>query len=174
MSATTMTGVHPFQQSGLGTAPFFYVGMNEIVLRHPDGSTQAAGTCDHCGACIRYAFSIRSTDGKISKVGSDCICKLNRDDNRFIDKVEAEVRKLKRAASQAANKKRKEQGYARTQAMYARITSDESVRETLASHPHPRAFEGLTLLDWATWMMKNAGLRGMLEVCRVVDKILDS
>lgn len=108
MCKTTESGLHPFQQSGLGTAPFSYAGCKEVATRLPDGSTRAAGSCDHCGACIRWAFGVKSADGRVSFVGSDCICKLNREDNRFIGAVEAEVRKIKKVAGKKSAAARKE------------------------------------------------------------------
>lgn len=64
---------HPFNH--LGQAPFRVVGFREIVIKHGDGSTQAGGTCEHCGTGIRYASIIQDANGREFKVGSECVKK---------------------------------------------------------------------------------------------------
>ncbi|MEI6881324.1 MAG: hypothetical protein WCK82_08345 [Bacteroidota bacterium] len=61
--------------------------MNENVINHGNGELQPGGTCDYCGTGIRYEFFIRSLCGKVSKVGCDCVAKLNRADNVLVSKV---------------------------------------------------------------------------------------
>jgi hypothetical protein len=68
-------GMHVFERAGLGKAPFRCVGYSENFITHPDGSTQAAGSCDYCGTGIRHQCQIRSRDGRLFKVGSDCVAK---------------------------------------------------------------------------------------------------
>jgi hypothetical protein len=68
--------MHTFTAAGLGQAPFQYIGMFESVyVACPGAPVQPAGSCDYCGNGIRYCFQIKSADGKISKVGCDCIKK---------------------------------------------------------------------------------------------------
>lgn len=64
--------IHRFEAAGLGKAPFKVVGCREII-HTAGGVSKAGGTCDFCGTGIRYAFLIESSDGKIFKVGSDCV-----------------------------------------------------------------------------------------------------
>ena len=109
--------IHPFEESGLGLAPFSYIGMEEIVIRHPDGHTQAGGSCDHCGAGIRYAFWIKSSDGKRFKVGSDCVRKLDRVDNRLLSEVEREIAKFEKAKRDAKRQAKWDAARAKTEAL---------------------------------------------------------
>ena len=70
-------GMHVFTRAGLGKAPFRCVGMTEKVIKYPDGTTQAGGSCAYCGTGIRYACNIRSADGREFVVGSDCVAKTD-------------------------------------------------------------------------------------------------
>lgn len=64
----------------------------------------------------------------------------------------------------------------KAQAMQARIDaarealSRDDVRAALAAQPHPRGFAGKTRLDWAEWMMANAGTAGRLQVVGAVER----
>lgn len=68
-------GMHVFERAGLGRAPFRCIGFSEQVIRHPDGTTQAGGSCDYCSTGIRYTCHIKAADGRTFKVGSDCVAK---------------------------------------------------------------------------------------------------
>lgn len=100
-----LAGVHVFERANLGKAPFRCVGFSEIVITHPDGSTQAGGSCDYCSTGIRYACHIRSADGRTFKVGTDCVAKTGDAGLIRQYKNRPEVRaaaKAKRAAKDAA------------------------------------------------------------------------
>lgn len=94
-----MTTTHKFTLTGLGEAPFRFLGVSENAFRNADGTTRAGGTCDHCGTCIRWEFRIRSADGVKSKVGSDCIMKAG--DRGLINAAKAEQNRRKREAAGA-------------------------------------------------------------------------
>lgn len=79
--------IHPFEQAGLGLAPFHFIGMSENAIQLPGGSSRAGGCCDYCYTGIRYEYHIKSYDGKTSKVGCDCILKLERADNKLISEA---------------------------------------------------------------------------------------
>jgi hypothetical protein len=68
-------GMHVFERAGLGRAPFRCVGMSEMVIAHPDGTTQAGGSCDYCSTGIRYACHVKAADGRTFKVGTDCVAR---------------------------------------------------------------------------------------------------
>ena len=77
--------LHPFEISGLGLAPFRFVGFERKVgpINLADGLTigaagQPMGMCDHCGQGIANCFSIKSSDGKTFIVGSDCVASWGR------------------------------------------------------------------------------------------------
>lgn len=56
---------HPFEQSGLGKAPYKF----EAMLHKP-GRTE---TCNHCGQRLVYVFKLIGADGFQFQVGSDCV-----------------------------------------------------------------------------------------------------
>jgi hypothetical protein len=60
--------IHPFEVAGLGIAPFRFVGV--------DSQGEMIG-CAYCGTGIKHKFLIVSSDGKKSKVGCDCIQKID-------------------------------------------------------------------------------------------------
>ena len=90
-------GMHVFERAGLGRAPFRCVGYTEKVFTNPDGTTRAGGSCQYCGTGIRYACSIKSSDGREFVVGSDCVAKT--DDAGLIRsyKIHPAVRAARRA-----------------------------------------------------------------------------
>jgi len=91
-----MTNVtHAFTESGMGKAPFTFIGIDE-------GSTG----CAHCGTAIRTQCIVRSADGIISKVGTTCVSKTG--DKGLIDKVKAEVNRRKREARWAKEEARRQ------------------------------------------------------------------
>lgn len=67
---TTETTLHPFTTKGLGQAPFHFDFCDS------EGNKENS-SCDFCSTPIKYRFFIRSIDGKQSKVGSDCIHKMD-------------------------------------------------------------------------------------------------
>jgi hypothetical protein len=170
MRETTATA-HPFEAAGLGKAPFRFEGMTENVVRHPDGTTQAGGSCDYCSTGIRYECRIVSADGVRSKVGCDCILKLDRDDNKalvmIVEAKKAAIEREQRAARKAA---RLATETARIVAALARLDASESLRSTLAAMPHP-TFADSTMLAYVEWMRHNAGHSGMLKVAKIIDAI---
>ena len=77
---------HAFTLTGLGKAPFTFLGVDD---RH-DG-------CHHCGTGIRFRFHLRSSDGHVFHVGSDCIDKSG--DRGLISIAKAEVNRRRREAA---------------------------------------------------------------------------
>ena len=185
MCEATTHKIHPFTKSGLGEAPFRFVGMTEqrgpIKVTDPKtgvtfecGSPgQPMGSCDHCGTGIAFCYAIESADGKRSVVGCDCILKLALDSNArscvdaaLIREVKAEKRKLDRAARQ----RRAAEKLARLEALMA----DTAVRATLAAMPHPSAWaaeKGETGLDHAEWMLRRCGDAGRARLLKWIEKV---
>jgi len=93
--------IHPFELAGLGKAPFRYDGMEEKVHNNGDGTTKAGGSCQYCWTGIRWCFWIKSSDGKRFYVGSDCVAKLGRADNKLISEVNRAIALKKREKKQA-------------------------------------------------------------------------
>jgi len=118
---------HIFTESGLGLAPFKFVGVYEIpspslaeanvtaynnaLAAMPHG--YGIGACNHCGTPIKYNFLIESSDGVKSAVGCECIKKSN--DSGLISKAKAHEKKRaqakrdeKRAAKMKAQQEKAE------------------------------------------------------------------
>lgn len=94
--------IHPFEGAGLGLAPFRFAGLSEkVYCACPGAPVQAAGSCDYCGTGIRYCCHIRSADGKEFIVGTDCVRKLDRADNRLVSDVDRAVANLEKAKRDA-------------------------------------------------------------------------
>ena len=69
-------GKHAFELAGLGKAPFRFVAFREHKITYPDGSVKPGGSCDYCATGIILQFQCQSSDGKLFKVGCDCIRKV--------------------------------------------------------------------------------------------------
>lgn len=83
--------IHTFEANGLGKAPFVCIGYSRETYQACQGApVQPAGTCDRCGQGIMHVFHVRSADGRVSKVGIDCV--EHTDDNA----LEAAARKAQR------------------------------------------------------------------------------
>lgn len=69
---------HTFTLSGLGQAPFSLVHPND-----PKAQENTAFFCEHCGTGLKNRFFVKSSDGKVSVVGIDCLAKTG--DQGLID-----------------------------------------------------------------------------------------
>lgn len=168
-TTTTMKAVHPFEESGLGKAPFMYVGAIDqpstsagtVVVGSYKGvqiETTAGGTCDHCGKAIINMFRIVSSDGKYSKVGCDCLKKVD-----FIAKakLKSDLKAKADAKADARIAKAKE------------ILRSEAVRANLASKPHYAEWaqaKGLTMLDCVEWLLSNGGRSGKTDAAKMIER----
>ena len=79
--------LHAFEKSGLGTAPFYCVGMCEIpstslAEHNPTAYAMAMadlprdlsiGSCAYCGMGIKYNFIVKGATGRRFVVGSECV-----------------------------------------------------------------------------------------------------
>jgi hypothetical protein len=163
-----MSAIHPFERSGLGKAPFRYVGLvhqeiayGEAVVGSVGGvliTTHAGGTCDHCGHAILDMFAVESADGKRFKVGCDCIDKVG--DVKGTATLPADVK----AAKLARENRRIEAAKAALPTAWL-----------LSGQPHPtkwRAQEGATMADYCKWMFEHAGHAGKLATARIVERAM--
>jgi hypothetical protein len=168
-TTTTMTGTHPFEQAGLGKAPFRLAGFSESTYQAcPGAPTQPGTSCDACGTAIRYVCRIRSSDGREFKVGTDCVMKLDRADNRLVSEVEAAKKKIERQKRQAKADARTAREKDQIAAAFARLDADDALRLRFAQRPHP-SIPGHTMLDYVQWMRANAGHSGRLRIAKVVE-----
>lgn len=154
--------MHPFEEAGLGKAPFRFAGAARVVYQAaPDAPVQPGGSCDYCMNAITNHFYVESADGRRFKVGSECIHKAS--DQDLSKPVDRELRRLKREQRHANEARKIEElrGW----------LADPEIRARLKAQPHPHpSFTDKTRLDWAEWMIDNSGNAGMLRVYRAIKK----
>lgn len=170
---------HTFEEAGLGVAPFRFVGFEDVTKQcNKNGNlesdfngvtfeTKAGGTCDYCGQGIKIFCWVKDANGKMFKVGSSCINKAG--DKNVIDCT-------KRALAKRNKKIRDVKAKLRIENCKVAL-DDEMICCILKKLQHPKKFmadKGKNLLDWAEWMMKNAGTKGRLEVCKTVEKLISN
>ena len=80
------TNTHQYEEANLGEAPFEYLGFEE-----------KAGTCGLCGRALQVIFSVKSSCGQISHVGSSCVTKHG--DHGMISHVKTATAARRRAAA---------------------------------------------------------------------------
>src|SRR5688572_21736227 len=110
--------IHPFEEAGLGLAPFKFLGMREErgpITTVLDGLTvqvgapgQPMGSCKYCGQGIAYVCYVLSADGKRFTVGSDCVMKLAKASNVGMTDLERAVAREMKKVRAAKNAKRAE------------------------------------------------------------------
>lgn len=168
----TTPAIHPFEKRGLGRAPFTVIGV-EIrrgpityerngVMVSVGAPGQPMGTCDYCSTGIAECWEIESADGRRSIVGCDCVRKT--EDAKMLRELKPHVRELQRQKRAARAEKVAEE--------LRGLLADESVRERLASMPHPMGFTDretgreLTALDSAEWMFSHSGAAGRARLLK--------
>lgn len=166
---------HVFESRGLGKAPYRYVGHESFgegggagpgqrVIGEINGctiSTKPGTCCDYCLTYIIDAYWLMSADGRRFKVGCDCVRKTK--DTWLVSEVDRAARKLATDRRHAREKATIGKG--------REMLADETVRAALAAKPHPQKWQaekGATLLDWAEWMMANAGAKGRVSVAKAI------
>jgi hypothetical protein len=167
--AVEVVAMHPFERAGLGKAPFRFVGSYESkFVAAPGCPAQPGSTCDYCGTGIMTVCRIRSADGRESKVGCDCIAKLERDDNAAAhiaygdDALIVAAKRVKRDMARAAKATRDE---AKIDAARAVLDANRAV---LANLPHPHARPGETFADYLDWGFANAGTAWKVNAARLL------
>lgn len=166
--------IHVFERAGLGKAPFRFVGITEErgpkVVERANGVTfsvgapgQPMGSCNFCGTGIAECCHIVSADGKRFIVGNECV---KRTGDKGLAKVTNEaINKIRRAARHKREALKIEQAGAWLQ--------KPDVRLCLENRKHPFGFKDrdgnpLTALEWAEWMMDNAGNAGKVKVYKFI------
>lgn len=160
------TKVHKFELAGLGTAPYAYLGIRENMFKAGD-VIKPGGSCDYCGAGIRYEYWLRGADGRTFKVGSDCVLKTCSD-RALIVAVKTEEQKRQAEKREAKRRATFERQQVEIDAAVARLPE---VADRLRAEPHPNAgpyFADKTRLDWIEWMLAHAGQAGRLTVARYI------
>lgn len=114
-----IVAVHPWQDNGIGQAPFRFVtlismpsaetygtnvegynnAMRDAQLQARAFGINSLGSCDVCGTGIHNHCVIRGADGKHFKVGCDCVAKTG--DSKLITATENAERERQRAIRKA-------------------------------------------------------------------------
>lgn len=163
---TKMT--HVFETAGLGVAPFRFVRSYESKYQAcPGAPVQPGSSCDFCATAIMTVCVILSADGREFKVGCDCVEKTG---DAGLRRFVTEIQREKRAA---ATRRRNAKADDRIAAARELLSRDD-IRARLSAEPHPlkwQADKGATRLDWAEWMMANAGRSGRLDVAKALEAV---
>ena len=147
MATATDTVIHEFERAGLGKAPFKLVGVD----RRPH-------SCEYCYTAIMERCHIMSADGNVFIVGNVCVGKTGDAG-------------LKRVTDAAVKKMRMEAEEERIANVSELLKTSNDIRSKLAGNPHPK-LDGKTALDYAEWMLENAGHSGRVKIARMVEKLL--
>ena len=157
---------HPFDH--LGQPPYAFIGVVEKIHYpctdldgNPDSRVPpvACGTCDHCGTCIRYAYKLKSSDGKQFEVGCDCILKADKEP------------KLVRIITEERRKIERENRLKREEAKIADLTPQyEAIICVLEKSPHPNEYyagQGKTLADYYSFILRSCGNAGTIKYMKL-------
>ena len=151
--------IHKFEIAGLGKAPFAVVGFEVRKFQACQGAPiQPGASCRFCGRGIQNVFLIKSSDGKIFPVGSECVEKT--DDSWLTQSVD----KMK-------SRNRRESANAKCADLTARAKDalqSKAVRSALDAKPHPHGRAGATLLSYLEWCLTNAGRAGRTKAAKVI------
>jgi hypothetical protein len=151
--------LHKFEERGLGKAPFAYAGMSENwYVAHQGAQKQPGGSCDYCGMGIAYEFHVRSADGRLFKVGCDCIAKVG--DEGLRRAIAADERKLLNARNEAARVRRNSRKIEAQVAAYAQLETwrrDAALSSFLVRQAHPAGRENSSALSYLDWCLENLG-----------------
>lgn len=156
---------HRFEASGLGVAPFKFIGVTENTIKVGD-EIRPGGCCDYCCNGIRYEYRVQDSAGKVFVVGSECV--RHTGDTKLMAIVASCERKLKNKKARERNEKK---------AVEARDIMEqlkpeyESALAVLRSRPHPHhyfASQGKTLADWYDFAQDGAGMVKKLNIWREV------
>jgi hypothetical protein len=185
--------MHAFEKSGLGKAPFNFIGCKgheELLLEatmRKEATERKGGiafdvnpgnvgaSCQHCGTHIKDLHYFESADGNTFFVGFKCAEKA---EEKYYKDLRGggycpEVLKLKVAKRKLASKRRKAREATKLQEL-AQLLANETFMVSLEAHPHPnqwRAQKGDTLRNYAQWMNENSGTAGKLKLLKVLKKL---
>ncbi len=170
---------HPFAH--LAAPPYRVVGVGLSQYQACQGAPIQPGTCcDYCGTGIVETYWVEGSDGRRFKVGNDCIRRTS-DRKMAVEAREAarrspELIAKREDAAKRARERRRLREIEKIAAHQDRVDAARAALPSLAAafgaEPHPLAHlaaRGMTRLDWAKWMLANAGRTGQSDVCRAVE-----
>lgn len=157
-------GMHVFERAGLGVAPYSFVGCYEKVFQAcPDAPRQPGASCDYCGTGIMLVFEVRSSDGKVFKVGCNCINKTGDAGLIKAYKNSPEVR-ARTAMMRHAREDRIINQF---------LTEMPGYFDSFANEPHPNAYfaaQGKSKADYLNYMWKMNGRTGKAKWAKALLK----
>lgn len=140
--------VHPFTAGALGLAPFRLASVEKGPLTG----------CDLCGTAIKIRCWVESADGKLHKIGTDCIRKLGKEwDTNLQTDVERCRYEIERDAREKRNAAKREKVWRERGALRDRLRTILDADPALwTDRPHPFIAE-MTRRDYAEFCVANAG-----------------
>jgi hypothetical protein len=152
-----MKGMHPWQEKGLGAAPFKF----ENLERRPKGDNR----CAYCNHRIEWLFWIHASDGSRFVVGSECIKKVEPINSPLRIQAESEIKSAKEAEKSAKEKDDRRR-------VASALKYLESHPDLLKNRPHPYRVRG-TCREWANYVLANGGLRKQLQVTLLIEAAIE-
>lgn len=159
--------IHKFEAAGLGKAPFRFVSVEtKLYVPFPGAVPRAGSSCDYCSTAIAECCWIVSADGKRFKVGNECVKKtgdkgLVSETKKAVNKKRAEAKKVKDLAR-----------IAKAKSLFA---NSEAIQRAFTGKSHPSshlAKQGKTFYDYAVWIFENAGIKGQLQICYLIEQFV--
>lgn len=124
--------IHCFEKAGLGVAPFRVVGFYVKKYQACQGAPIQPGTCcDYCGTGIMNVYEIKSSDGRLFKVGCDCVAKTA--DKVLTDGVKVYQRKAREEKAAAKREAIRAARGEKIAAMAARFIDEHGLATPLAT-----------------------------------------
>ncbi len=181
------------EELGLGKPPFTYVGayiapdkslqeknptayQNEL-RNAPKYDSGGVGSCARCWTAIEIHYNIRSQDGKLFPLGSECVRYLNS--KKIEDQVTVDVRKLDKEKREKREKIKRDE-------LKDLLSSEENIavlKNTPSTKPKEYVDWDLGKKDWYDRLYKNeyerivelekrSGTAGKIKILKDVKKIL--
>jgi hypothetical protein len=145
---------HPFSYT-LGPGPYKFVGFGTINFSETYGSKYVGpkmdtgcGTCSHCGHAIMNIYIVKTGEGKLCGVGSDCINKV-ANDGEFTNLSDFERRV--RAEKKKTGQERREKQRIALKDKLTKLVFANSLK--LAAISFERAYTK-TAWDYCAWYVK--------------------
>lgn len=163
----------------LPAGPWRFKGTSREVFQAVPGDAncplQPGACCDHCATGIYQVCWFEGAEGETFKVGSSCVesmfAEMKASGSVPSNSVKAAIRAVKDFKNaQARERSAKKRAGAADKAAAVKAEAAamiESKGAAASALPHPKewaAAKGLSLLDWARWMLDNGGARAHGEV----------
>lgn len=181
-AAEILARVHPWEERGLGKAPFRWLGVTRRVgpirIANADGTEtligaegQPMGCCSYCGNGIAECHEIKSADGKKFIVGCDCVRRVEHPGSPVYSKAV-------RAAKDLANEKVRARSAVKAATSAARVVDLLATLEPrLRAEPSAYAWKaekGETRYDDFEWLANQCGHAGRVRLIKKLEELASS